>query len=172
MPQPSHTPFQSLKNDQKRELPPISLTKSSRTHKTSTTASQVLNVKLIERLLLTKAYFTGSVQLLFNLRHSFKMSTTSRIWSSLLLCMFAFVVLKSQHGKKNIVILTHLVGNIKSLICHVRASPTEVRGALKSVYSTEIASFCGPRSAGSSERCKKLRARRSSRRAIFFSFLL
>ena len=35
--------------------------------------------------------------------------------------MFALVVLKSQHGKKNIlVILTHLVGNIKALICHVR----------------------------------------------------
>jgi len=42
-----------------------------------------------------------------------------------------FVVLKSQHGKKNIllVILAHLVGNIKALACHVRASPTELQRA-------------------------------------------
>ena len=83
--------------------------------------------KVIERVLLTKARFTGSVQLLFNLPRSLKMSRISRVWSSLLLCMFALVVLKSQHGKKNIllVILAHLVGNIKALVCHVRASPTE-----------------------------------------------
>ena len=97
--------------------------------------------KVIERVLLTKARFTGSVQLLFNLPRSLKMSRISRVWSSLLLCMFALVVLKSQHGKKNIlVIFTHLVGNIKALVCHVRASPTESqRVALqKSVYSAEI----------------------------------
>ena len=84
--------------------------------------------KVIERLL-TKARFTGSVQLLFNLPRSLKMSRISRVWSSLLLCMFALVVLKSQHGKKNIllVILAHLVGNIKALVCHVRASPTELQ---------------------------------------------
>jgi hypothetical protein len=29
---------------------------------------------------------------------------------------------KSQHGKKNIVMLTHLVGNIKALICNVSMS--------------------------------------------------
>ena len=55
--------------------------------------------------------------------------------------MFALMVLKSQHGKKNIlVILTHLVGNIKALVCHVRASPTEAQHAavLESVYSAEI----------------------------------
>ena len=82
-------------------------------------------MKVIEMVLLTKARFIGSVQLLFNLPCSMKMSPISHVWSSLLLCMFALIVLKSQHGKKNIVILTHLVGNIKALICHVRASPTE-----------------------------------------------
>ena len=87
--------------------------------------------KVTERVLLTKARFTGSVQLLFNLPRSLKMSPISRVWSSLLLCMFALVVLKSQHGKKNIllVILAHLVGNIKALVCHVRASPTESQRA-------------------------------------------
>ena len=83
--------------------------------------------EVIERVLLTKARFTGSVQLLFNLPCSFKMSRISRVWSSLLLYMFALVVLKSQHGKKNIVlvILAHLVGKIKALVCHLRVSPTE-----------------------------------------------
>ena len=85
-------------------------------------------MKVIERVLLTKARFTGSVQLLFNLPRSLKISPISRVWSSLLLCMFALVVLKSQHGKKNILVIpTHLVGNIKALVCHVRASPTEVQ---------------------------------------------
>ena len=87
--------------------------------------------EVIERVLFTKAHFTGLVQLLFNLPRSLKMSRISRVWSSLLLCMFALVVLKSQHGKKNIVILTHLVGNIKALICHVRASPIEVQRAAR-----------------------------------------
>ena len=88
-------------------------------------------MKVIERVLLTKARFTGSVQLLFNLPRSLKMSRISCVWSSLLLCMFALVVLKSQHGKKNIllVILAHLVGNIKELVCHVRASPIELQRA-------------------------------------------
>ena len=87
--------------------------------------------KVIERVLLTKARFTGSVQLLFNLPRSLKISRISCVWSSLLLCMFALMVLKSQHGKKNIllVILAHLVGNIKALVCHVRASPTELQRA-------------------------------------------
>ena len=52
--------------------------------------------------------------------------------------MFALVVLKSQHGKKNIllVILAHLVGNIKALVCHVRASPTESQCvALKKAFT-------------------------------------
>ena len=86
--------------------------------------------KVIERVLLTKARFIGSMQVLFNLPRSLKMSPISHVWYSLLLCMFALMVLKSQHGKKNIlVILTHLVGNIKALICHVRASPTEAQHA-------------------------------------------
>ena len=80
--------------------------------------------KVIERVLLTKARFTGLVHLLFNLPRSLKMSPISRVWSSLLLCMLALVVLKSQHGKKNIllVILAHLVGNINRIA---------TRGALK-----------------------------------------
>ena len=44
--------------------------------------------------------FYRFVQLLFNLPRSLKMSPISRVWSLLLLCMFALVVLKSQHGKK------------------------------------------------------------------------
>ena len=62
-----------------------------------------------------KARFTGSAQLLFNLPRSLKMSPISRVWSSLLLCMFALVVLKSQHGKINIllVILAHLWATLK-----------------------------------------------------------
>ena len=81
-------------------------------------------------VLLTKARFTGLVHLLFNLLGSLKVSPISRVWSSLLPYMFALLVLKSQHGKKNIlVILTHLVGNIKALVCHVRASPTEAQRA-------------------------------------------
>ena len=86
-------------------------------------------------VLLTKARFTGSVQLLFNLPRSLKMSPTSRVWSSLLLCMFTLVVLKSQHGKKNIVILTHLVGNIKA------------RGALKKRLQRRNSQFLRARSA-------------------------
>ena len=93
------------------------------------TSKNTRQKKVIERVLLTKARFTGSVQLLFNLPRSLKMPPISRAWSSLLLCMFALVVLKSQHGKKNIVILTHLVGNIKAHVCHVRASPTEAQHA-------------------------------------------
>ena len=58
-------------------------------------------MEVIERVLLTKAHFTGSVQLLFNLPCSLKMSRISRVWSSLLLCMFTLVFSKSQHGKKN-----------------------------------------------------------------------
>ena len=91
------------------------------------TSKNTRQKKVIERVLLTKARFTGSVQLIFNLPCSLKMSPISHVWSSLLLCMFALVVLKSQHDKKNIllVILAHLVGNIKALVYHLRASPIE-----------------------------------------------
>ena len=73
-----------------------------------------------------------NVQISVNMSLMWKLNMSlSSVWSSLLLCMFALVVLKSQHGKKNIllVILTHLVGNIKALVCHVRASPTESQRA-------------------------------------------
>ena len=42
--------------------------------------------------------------------------------------MFALMVLKYQHDKKNIllVILAHLVGNIKALVFHIRASRIEL----------------------------------------------